>query len=113
MRLKFEIAERILSDSPFIFYFRCFLIKDFVERRERIRQQNENSPALVKLTPLSIADQYKNIIFELINNLQMGHHNPDQAVIMQNEMVMTEDDEWLEGDDAPKVFFIMTGQYQV
>ena len=56
MRLKFEIAERILSDSPFIFYFRCFLIKDFVERRERIRANNENSPALVRLTPLSIAD---------------------------------------------------------
>ena len=44
MRLKFEIAERILSDSPFIFYFRLFLIKDFVERRERIRAINEKSP---------------------------------------------------------------------
>ena len=32
---------------------------------------------------------------------------------MQNDQVMNEDDDWLDGDDAPKVFFIMTGQYQV
>ena len=29
-------------------------------------------------------------------------------------MVMDEDNQWLDGEDeAPKVFFIMTGRYQV
>ena len=52
-------------------------------------------------------------MFELINNLQMGHHTPDENVISQNDQVMNEDDDWLEDKDAPKVFIIMTGRYQV
>ena len=52
-------------------------------------------------------------MFELINNLHMDHHTPDQAVILQNDMVMDEDNQWLDGEDGPKVFFIMTGRYQV
>ena len=33
-RMKFEIAERILSDSKMIFYLRLFIIKNYYRKRE-------------------------------------------------------------------------------
>ena len=63
MKLKFEVAERFLSDSRTFFYFRLFMINDFVNRRAKLIQRKPDSPRLLKLTPLSIADQYKTIMF--------------------------------------------------
>lgn len=79
MRLKFEIAERILSESNIFFYFRLFMISDFLTKRQRLVDRNldKEKKMLSKLTPLSIADNYKNIMFELCNSLEIAHHEPD------------------------------------
>ena len=79
--MKFEIAERIIGDSPTIFYFRLFMIQQFFKRRDNLEEKKPDSALLHKLTPLSVANEYKIIMFELINKLEMAHHEPDQKVI--------------------------------
>ena len=80
-RMKFEIAERIISDAKTIFYLRLFMIHSFFKKRDSLEQKNPQSPLLIKLTPESVANEYKIIMFELINKLEMAHHEPDQKVI--------------------------------
>lgn len=65
---------------------------------------------LLKLTPASIGEEYKQITFELINNLKMDHHRPDDAVVTQNEPVLDSENDYL---DNAYVYFIMTGNYKV
>lgn len=66
-----------------------------------------------------MGNQYKKIIFALINNLTMAHHSPGQKVVTQNENIHRyneEEGEWqFKNDDDEKnhVFFIMTGYYVV
>ena len=110
-RMKFEIAERIIGDSPTIFYFRLFMIQQFFKRRDNLEEKKPDSALLQKLTPLSVANEYKIIMFELINKLQMDHHEPDQKVVEQNSKVLDEGDEF--DDDKANVYFIMTGNYKV
>ena len=42
----------------------------------------------MKMTSERLADQYKTIIFELINLLRLTHHKPDDKIIEQNEHVL-------------------------
>ena len=109
-RMKFEIAERIIGDSPTIFYFRLFMIQQFFKRRDNLEEKKPDSALLHKLTPLSVANEYKIIMFELINKLHMDHHGPDDIVVKQNDMVLDIDDEFI---DTAHVYFIMTGNYKV
>lgn len=64
----------------------------------------------MKLTPTSLGNEYKNIMFELINNLKMAHHKPDDPVVQQNDPVLDEEKDFLSGAN---VYFIMTGNYKV
>lgn len=49
-------------------------------------------------------------MFQLINNLKMAHHSPDNIVVQQNEPVLNAENDFV--DDA-NAFFIMTGNYKV
>ena len=71
---------------------------------------NSDSPLLSKLTELNVANNYKKLMFELVNNLEVAHHEPGERVISQNEAVLDDNEEWLE--DA-NVYFIIAGNYKV
>lgn len=90
-RMKFEIAERIISDSRSLLYLRLFMIQDYSKRREHLMNTNPTSPLLKKLDPISMANEYKKMMFMLINNLYMAHHKPGERVITQNEPVLDEE----------------------
>ena len=109
-RMKFEIAERIISESRVFFFLRLFLIQQQRTTRAHLEASQKESPALQKLTPLHVANQYKKLMFELINHLRMAHHTPGQLIVRQNEEVLDEFGDFL--DDA-HVYFIMTGNYKV
>lgn len=109
-RMKFEIAERIISDSRSFMYFRLFMIQQYEHRYNSLKQFNPESPTLFKLTPLECANEYKTLIFSLINNLNIDHHTPGDKVISQNEDVLNEEEEFLE---EVKIYFILTGNYKV
>ena len=94
-RMKFEIAERIISDSRSFMYFRLFMIQQYEHRYNSLKQFNPESPTLFKLTPLECANEYKTLIFSLINNLNIDHHTPGDKVISQNEDVLNEEEEFL------------------
>ena len=49
-------------------------------------------------------------MFELVNNLEVVHHEPGKRVISQNDAVLDDDEVWLE--DA-YVYFIIAGNYKV
>lgn len=106
--MKFEIAEAVVANSSLFLYLRLFMIEDFTKTKTKLKENNPESNILTKLTPVSVSDQYKNILFELVNNLDMEHHKPDEFIVLQNDIVMDGDDVFME--DA-KVFFIMTGTY--
>ena len=108
--MKFEIAERIISDSRSFMYFRLYMIQQYEHRYNSLKQFNPESPTLLKLTPLECANEYKTLIFSLINNLNIDHHTPGDKVISQNEDVLNEDEEFME---EVKIYFILTGNYKV
>ncbi len=53
-RMKFEIAERIVSDSRQFLFLRLFMIDQFHKKVESIKSKNPDNPVLLKLTPLSV-----------------------------------------------------------
>lgn len=57
-----------------------------------------------------MANEYKKMMFMLINNLYMAHHKPGERVLTQNEPVLDDD---LQMKDDACVYFIMTGNYKV
>ena len=109
-RMKFEIAERIITDSQNFFYLRLFMIQNFQNHRNYLLQHNPESPSLLHLNANNLSSTYKKLSFELINSLEMAHHEPGQIVVMQNEEILDEFDGLKE--DA-SVYFIMTGTYKV
>ena len=80
-RMKFEIAERIISDSRSLLYMRLFMIQSYASKREHLLNTNPTSPLLKKLDPISMASEYKKMMFFLINNLYMAHHKPGERVL--------------------------------
>jgi len=70
-RLKFEICERIICSSPSFFYIRCNLIKNYQNRYNRA---NEDDRKLMRGDEPAV--EYKNFLFELINNLELVKHEP-------------------------------------
>ena len=66
-RMKFEIAERIIGDSRNFFYLRLFMIKKFEERRRQLQEKSPESPLLEKLKEITVAQEYRSIVFDLIN----------------------------------------------
>lgn len=53
-RMKFEIAERIVSDSRQFLFLRLFMIDQHHKKVESIKSKNPDNPVLLKLTPLSV-----------------------------------------------------------
>ena len=49
-------------------------------------------------------------MFNLVNDLEVDHHEPGQKVITQNDPVVNEFDEW---EKEAKVYFIIAGNYKV
>ena len=88
-RLKFELAERIFSDGRLLLYLRLFMIKDYNDKRAKIREKHfelcnkdkEDELRTIfqarKLTGIAVANEYKNILFDIINNLDIENHNPE------------------------------------
>ena len=74
--MKFEICERVISESTNFFYIRLFMINQYQLRLEKV---GPDSP--VKLSPAETCKKYKNFIFELINCLKMKKHVPGDRVI--------------------------------
>ena len=81
-RVKFEIAEeRILNSRSFAF-LRLHFIKCFYEEIEEMKRFNPDDPALLKMTPTKCATDYKNMVFELLNSLEIEHYIPGDSVII-------------------------------
>lgn len=113
-RMKFEIAERIISDSSLIYKLRVFMISNFETQRQTLLEKSPNSPNLANFTRRKLGEQYKKIIFELLNNLEMAHHIPGDKVVMQNDEILDEFGNYNDSDHQKfHVFFIMTGNYAV
>ena len=67
-----------------------------------------------------LSQQYKRITFELINNLQVDHHEPGKPVMKQNDLIFSHDGEAIIEDDdgntqveISAMFFIIGGNYKV
>ena len=112
-QVKFEITERIISDSRFMYFFRLFMIKDYGRQREELAAQNPYSTRLEDFQPQKISAEYKKILFSLINKMEMAHHSPGQQVMKQNASIFDENGDYLTEDESNHVFFIMTGYYVV
>jgi hypothetical protein len=67
------------------------MIEQYTKKVTNLKSNNPDSPLLLKMTPLSVGQEYKAICFSLINNLKMAHHMPGDNVILQNDMVLDED----------------------
>ena len=109
-RMKFEIAERIIADSRSFFHFRLYMIQQYQIEKAYLLQYKPSSTKLIHMTPANLALDFKRLAFELLNGLDIDHHEPGQKVIKQNDPILDKDDEM---DMNAKVFFIMTGTYQV
>lgn len=72
--MKFEIAERIVTESRQFLFLRLSMIQQAKKKREHLEINNPDSPLLAKYTPTAVGAEYKSICFELINNLKMAHH---------------------------------------
>ena len=86
-QMKFEITERIISNSKTIFFLRLYMIKYYEEKRQAILAKDENSPDLKTWSTERMGNEYKTIIFSLINGLAMAHHEPGNKVITENDNV--------------------------
>lgn len=74
--MKFEITERIISNSRSIYFLRLFMIRYYDEKRREIEREDPASPELANWTISKMGVEYKRLIFSLINNLNMAHHTP-------------------------------------
>ena len=113
--MKFEIIERILFESRTFVYLRLFMIKEFKNERAMIESSvladgKPDLSRLSKLTEVNVSDKYKKFMFDLVNYLEVDHHDPGQKVIKQNDPVVNEFDEW---EKDAKVYFIIAGNYKV
>ena len=79
--MKFEICERVVSDSRGFLYLRLYMIQQYQKKRAFLLEKKPESPTLTKLTPLNVSNQYKKIVFELINDLHIEHHSPGEKVV--------------------------------
>ena len=111
--MKFEISEKILTNSRLILYLRLFMIKEYGIQRRELEEKNPLSPALDDLTTQAMGAEYKKIIFSLINKLNLAHHTPGQKVMKQNESIVDDYHEFIDDDEGDHVFFIITGNYAV
>ena len=75
-RMKFEITERVITGSRMALKLRLYMIQQFEQTRSNLMEKSPESPLLAEYTTLKMADQYKKLVFELINNLNMAHHTP-------------------------------------
>ena len=109
-RMKFEICERVVSDSRGFLYLRLYMIQQYQKKRAFLLEKKPESPTLTKLTPLNVSNQYKKIVFELINDLHIEHHSPGEKVVEQNQTVINSAGQ-IKAD--VKFHLILTGNYKV